>query len=164
MSSRPRSGLATAYVLDDSPKQAGVLVRSPELISHTWRELVSSRRVSCCFSLALRLFSKKNLNAARPSEHSPVVSLPLSVLFRLPYVSSFFLFLWRCRFCRVFFVPLPFSLCLKKNLNASRPSFSFLFANLVTTGWIFDISLCGNSINQFNSIHRSIRKLLDTNG
>ena len=41
---------------EDSPKQAGVLVRSPELISHEWRELVSSGRMSCGLSLVLSLF------------------------------------------------------------------------------------------------------------
>ena len=33
-----------------------VLVRSPQLISHKWCERFSSGRMSCCLSLALRLF------------------------------------------------------------------------------------------------------------
>ena len=53
-----------------------VLVRSPLLTSHKWRELVSSGRLVCrchgVFSLVLRLFLKKNLDASRPSEHPPV--------------------------------------------------------------------------------------------
>ena len=77
------------------------------------------------------------------------------VLFCFCFVS--FLSLWRCRFFRVLFVPSPFPLymestldvsptqwCLKKNLNACKPS----FCNRVITGWIFYISLCENSIKQ----------------
>ena len=48
-------------------------------------------------------------------------------------------FFWRCRFFRVFSVPLPFSLCTE-----SMPyvlSFRMVFFYLVTTGWIIDISL-----------------------
>ena len=60
------------------------------------------------------------------------------------FLSFFFLFIWRCRFFRVFFVPLPFSLCME---SASYVlSFRMVFFYFVTTGWIFDISLCDNCI------------------
>ena len=62
------------------------------------------------------------------------------------HVSFFFFlsFIWRCRFFRVFFVPLPFSLCMESTSYVL--SFRMVFFYLVTTGWIFDISLCENSI------------------
>ena len=42
---------------EDSPKASGlVLVRSPLLTSHKWRELVSSGRMLCSLSLVFGLF------------------------------------------------------------------------------------------------------------
>ena len=63
-------------------------------------------------------------------------------------VSSFFilLFIWRCRFFRVFFVLFPLSLCMES--TSCVLSFRMVFSYLVTTGWIYDISSCENSINQ----------------
>ena len=52
---------------------------------------------------------------------------------------------------RVFFVPLPFSLRMKSTSYAI--SFRIVYFYLVTTSWVFDISLCENSINQ--SINQS---------
>ena len=60
---------------------------------------------------------------------------------------SFFLSLvviWRCRFFRVFILPFPLSLCMEIRVRRT------FFPHKVTTGWIFDISLCENSINQSN--------------
>ena len=64
---------------EDGPKQAGscsMLVRSPLLTSHKWRELVPSGRLVCrCHDVFLWCyvcFLKKNQNAPRPSEHPPV--------------------------------------------------------------------------------------------
>ena len=63
-----------------------VLVRSPLLTSHKWRELVSSRRLVCVwFADAMASFSgvtfvfKKNLNVSKPSEHPPQVEECLKV-------------------------------------------------------------------------------------
>ena len=74
------------------------------------------------------------------------------------------LFLWRCRLSRVFLYHYRFSLCvwrvrrtlfpsgwcLKKSQNAPRPSeHPPVLFYLVTTGWVFDISLlCENSIKK----------------
>ena len=63
------------------------------------------------------------------------------VLFRFCFF--IFLFLWKCRFSRVFFVPSPFSLCMESTSYVF--SFLVVFFYPVTTGWIFDISLCENS-------------------
>ena len=49
----------------------------------------------------------------------------------------------------IFFVPLPFSPCMESTSYVL--SFRMVFFYLVTTGWIFDISLCENSINQGSS-------------
>ena len=49
---------------------------------------------------------------------------------------SFFFFIWRCCIFRVFFVPLPFSLCMESTSYVL--SFMMVFFYLVTTGWIFD--------------------------
>ena len=46
----------------------------------------------------------------------------------------------------VFFVPFPLSLCMESTSYVL--SFRMVFCYLVTTGWIFDISLCENLINQ----------------
>ena len=59
------------------------------------------------------------------------------------YFFLFLLFLWRCRFFRVFFVPLPFSLRMENTPYVL--SFRMVFFYLVTTGWIIDITLCKNS-------------------
>ena len=56
------------------------------------------------------------------------------------------LFIWECRFFRVFHVPFPLSLCMEGTSYVL--SFRMVFFYLVTTGWIFDISLFKSSINQ----------------
>ena len=54
-----------------------------------------------------------------------------------------------------FFVPLPLSLCMERTSDVFPFRVVFFYQYLVTTGWIFGISLlCENSINQ--SIHQSI--------
>ena len=60
----------------------------------------------------------------------------------------FLLFLWRCRFFRLFFVPSPFSFCQS---TSNFISFRMVFFYLVTTGWIFYISLSEN-LDTKNSI------------
>ena len=59
------------------------------------------------------------------------------------------MFIWKCRFFQVFFVPLPFSLYMESTTHVL--SFRMVFFYLVTAGWIFDISLLRQkSINQLN--------------
>ena len=65
----------------------------------------------------------------------------------------FLLFIWRCRFFRVFFVPLPLSPCMESTSYVI--SFRMVFFCLVTTGCIFYINSCENSINQ-NQISSTI--------
>ena len=68
------------------------------------------------------------------------------------HTSFFFLFfflsfIWRSRFFRVFFVPLPLSLWMESS-SYVLSFFRMVFFYLVTTGWIFYIIsfLCENSI------------------
>ena len=56
-----------------------------------------------------------------------------------PFFLFFVLFIWICRFFRVFFVPFPLSLCMESTSYAL--SFPMVFFYLVNTGWIFDISI-----------------------
>ena len=55
------------------------------------------------------------------------------------------LFVWRCRFFRVFFL-YHFRFLFVWRVRRTFFSFRMVFFYLVTTGWIFDISLCENSI------------------
>ena len=89
----------------------------------------------------------RSLICARPDSHTQLPNNCLGLLFI--FVSSFFLFLWRCRFFPSIFVPLPpFCLCMVESTYLLFP-FRMVFFYLVTTGWIFYISLlCKNSINQ----------------
>ena len=64
----------------------------------------------------------------------------------------FVLVLERCRFFRVFFAPFPLSLCMESTSYVL--SFRMVFFYLVATGWIFDISLCENSVNQSGGVLR----------
>ena len=66
------------------------------------------------------------------------------------YIFTFFtfLFIWRCRFFRVFFLYNFHFLFVWRVRRTFFPS-GWCFFYLVTTGWIFDISpLCEKSINQ----------------
>ena len=60
---------------------------------------------------------------------------------RRPDSHTCFFFFWRCRFFRVFFCIIP-----AFSLYGEYLSFRMVFFYLVTTGWIFDISLYENSI------------------
>ena len=51
-------------------------------------------------------------------------------------------------FSEYFFVSFPLSLCMESTSNVI--SFRMVFFYLVITGWIFDISLCENSVDQSN--------------
>ena len=75
----------------------------------------------------------------------------------LPYFFFYFLFvasLEMSLFPRIC-VPLPFSPRMESTSSVSR--FRAMFSYLVTTGWIFDVSLCESSINQ--SINPSSQKI-----
>ena len=120
------------------PKASGlVLVCSPLLTSHKGRELVPSGRLVCrchdvflwcyvCFVL-LRLSLYVFVEAA---------ALRLIVLryTGAPIATRVFLFLFllRCRFSRVFFVPFTFSLCMESTSYVL--SFRMVFVYIVTTG------------------------------
>ena len=81
-----------------------------------------------------------------------LVSLPLSASF---FVSiSFSFFSLEMSLCPSIFVPLPFSLSMES--TSYFFSFRMVFFYLLTTGWIFDISLCENLINQ------SIKSIIGT--
>ena len=58
-----------------------------------------------------------------------------------------FFFFAHVPFSEFFFVPFPLSLCIMESTSYVL-SFRMVFFYLVTTGWIFDTSLCENSINQ----------------
>ena len=118
-----------------------MLVRSPLLTSHKWRELVPSGRLVCrchdvflwcyvCFVLLrFRLYAFVEAAALR------------SIVLRYagaPIATRFFVFFWRRHFFRVFFVPFPLSLCMESTSYVL--SFRMVFFYLVATGWIFDIS------------------------
>ena len=56
----------------------------------------------------------------------------------------------------IFFVPLQFSLCMETT-SSYVFSFRMVFFYLVTTGWIFYISLCENSIKKSQSINEDFK-------
>ena len=74
------------------------------------------------------------------------------IICRRPDSHTFLFLFLRCRFFRVFFVPLfPLYLVLVYCIESTSYvlSFRMVFFYLVTTGWIFGISLlCENSTNQ----------------
>ena len=130
-----------------------MLVRSPLLTSHKWRELVSSGRLVCrCHDVFLWCYLCLVLLRFRPYAFVEAAAFRLIVLryAGAPIATRvFILFLFgEVAFSVfVFFLPLPFSLCLESTSYVL--SFKMLvFFYLVTTGWIFDISSCENSINQ----------------
>ena len=116
--------------------------------SHTWYSRCHDLFIWCyvCFVLLrFRLYAFVEAAALRSIvlryAGSPIATRVSSFLF-------FLLFIWRCRFFRVFFVPYPLSLILYRRLRRTFFPSEWCFSTFVTTGWIFDISLCENSINQ----------------
>ena len=61
---------------------------------------------------------------------------------------SFFCLFGMSLFPSTFFVPFPLSLCMDYRVRRTFFPSGWCFFYLVTTGWIFDISLYENSINQ----------------
>ena len=134
-----------------------MLVRSPLLTSHKWRELVSSGRLVCrchdvflwcylCFVLLrFRLYAFVEAAALR----SIVLRYSGAPIATRVFFLFIFVYLEMSLFPSIFFVPLPFSLCTCMESTSYVLSFRMVFFYLVTTGWTFDIiSLCENSINQ----------------
>ena len=142
-----------------------MLVRSPLLTSHKWRELFSSGRLVCrchdvflwcylCFVLVrFRLYAFDEAAALRSMILRPMVLRYNMRAPRYPHVflsSSFFpliyleMSLFPSIFCTIIAV---FSLYGEYVVRSFLPNIVFC---LVTTGWIFDISLCENSINSIN--------------
>ena len=111
-----------------------VLVRSPLLTSHKWRELVSpGRLVAFNEAAALRSIVLRYAGA-------PIVTRA-SFFFRFVYLEM-------SLFPEYFFISLLFSLCMESTLYKYVFSFWMVFSYLVTAGWIFDISSWENSIDQ----------------
>ena len=135
--------------------------QAPLLTSHKWRELVSSGRLvlEChdVFSLVLRLFYFASFFVSMLSlKPRPLVQSSFDIYAGVPRSDSHtcffgffflsFLFIWRCRFFRVFF---PLSPCMDCRLRCTFFPSGWCVFYLVTTGWIFDIScLCENLIDQ----------------
>ena len=138
-----------------------MLVCSPLLTSHKWRELVSSGRLVCsrCHDVFLYCYYVSFL-LLRFRLYALVEAAALrSIVLRYAgapvdtYVSFFFslLFIWTCRFFRVCFAPFPLSLCMDCRGPSYVLSFRMVFFYLVTTGWIFEIrAVCDNTINKKN--------------
>ena len=123
-----------------------MLVRSPLLTSHKWRELVSSGRLICrchgvflwcyvCFVL-LRFCLYAFVEAAALCS---IVLRHAGVPIATRVFFFFFFFFEMSLFPSIFFVPFPLSLCMESTSYVL--SFRIVFLYLVTTGWIFDISL-----------------------
>ena len=124
------------------------------MTSHKWGELVSSGRLICrCHDVFLWCYVCFVLLRFRVYAFVEAAALRSIVLrYTRPdshtcfFLSFFSFIIWRCRVFRVFFVPSPFSLCMESTSYVF--AFRMVFFYLVTTGWIFDISLCENSTNQ----------------
>ena len=144
-----------------------MLVRSPSLTnnSHKWRELVSSGRLVCrchdvflscyvcsvllCFVFRLHAFVEAAAlrSIALRYAGAPIATRVYFILFYFPFI-----YLEMSLF-RVFSCPPSF--CMESTSYVL--SFRMVFFYLVTTGWIFDISLlCENSINSIKKCTRYI--------
>ena len=127
-----------------------MLVRSPSLTSHKWRKLVSSGRLVCrchdvfhwCYLSFVLLRFRLHAFVEAAALRSIVLRCAVA-----PIATFFFLmFIWRCPFFRVFFVPLlPLPLCMETS-TPYNISFRMVFSYLVPTGRMFDIRLWENSI------------------
>ena len=135
-----------------------VLVRSPMLTSHMWREHVSSGRLVCrchgVFSLVLRFFLFCFVFCLYHIYAVVEAGARRSIVLRYAGVPiatrvSFLLFIWRCRFFEYFFR----FLFVIGEYGVYVLSFRMIFFYLVTTGWIFYISLCENSNNHSRALN-----------
>ena len=130
-------------------KRELVLVRSPLLTSHKWRELVPSGRLVCryhdvflwcyvCFVLLRFRFYAFVEAAALRSTVLRYASAPIATCVSFSFFGDVV-------FSEYLFVPFPLSLCMERTSYVL--SFRMVFFHIVTTGWIFDISLI---IREFN--------------
>ena len=140
---------------EDSPKQAGScwfarpcrLATSGAFADAMWCYL-------CFVLLRFRLYAFVEAAALRSTvlrcAGAPIATHTCFFLFS-------FLLIWRCRVFRVFFVPLPFSLCMESTSYVLSSRLVFFY--LVKRGWNFDISLiCENLINQSIIAVRTFRR------
>ena len=130
------------------------------LTSHKWRELVSSGRLVCrchdvflwcyvCFALLrFRLYAFVEA-ADLCSIVLRHVGVPIATRVFLHFFP--FVYLEMSLFPSPFFVPFPLSLCMENTSYVL--SFRMVFFYVMTTGWIFYISLCANSIKNQNQIN-----------
>ena len=120
-----------------------MLVRSPLLTSHKWRELVSSGRFVCrclaTFSLMLRLFCFASFSrpyafveaAALRSIVLRYAGVPIATRVSFFLFFSFFCLFGDVAFSEFFFVPFPLSLCMESTSYVL--SFLMVFFYLVTS-------------------------------
>ena len=134
-----------------------MLVRSPLLTSHKWRELASFGRLVCrCHDVFLWCYLSFFLLRFRLCAFVEAAALR-SIVLRYagaPIATRIFFVFHICSFGNVvfpefFFVPLPFSLRMEST-SYVFPFRMMVFFYLVTRGWMFDISLYENPINKNN--------------
>ena len=138
-----------------------MLVRSPLLTSYKWHELVFAGRLVCrchgvffsgvafvlvCFVFRLEAFVEAAALRSIVLQYAGVpIATGVSLSFLFAYLeiddafSEYSIFLYYFRFLFVWRVR-----------RTSFPS-GWCFFYLVTTGWIFNISLCENSIKQIKA-------------
>ena len=137
-------------------KRAHRTLCSPLLTSHKWRELVPYGSLVCrchdvflwcyvwldfallCFAFRLYAFVEA---AALRSIILRYAGAPIATRFFSPFPE---MSLFPSIFCAF-----PLSPCMESTSYVL--SFRMVFFYLVTTGWIFDINLCENSINHLNT-------------
>ena len=123
-----------------------------------WRFFSGVTFILFCF--VFRLYALVEA-AARRSIVLRYAGVPIAT--RVSFFVLFFFccwFIWRCRFFRVFF---RFLFVVWRVRRTFFPS-GWCFFYLVTTGWIFDISLCENPINQSIQYTRIVQLTLLTIG
>ena len=156
---KARAGLRHALVcLNVTERTKGKIVRSKTLAIVDWPQVARTcilrafdLQISCRLSLVLRLFCFASLCVYAFTEAAalrPTV-LRSSICMRPDSHSCFFLFflfLEMSPFLSIF-VPLLCYVCIENTSHVSPTAWCLNF-NLITTGWIFDISLYDQSINQ----------------
>ena len=141
-----------------------MVVRSPLLTSHKWRELVSSERLVCrchgvflwcyvCFVLfRFRLYAIVE-TAALCSTVLRHAGVPIAT--RVFFLFFFFCLFEDVAFSEYFFVPFPLSLCMDSTSYVL--SFRMVFFYFVTTGWVLtSANVRIQSIKQKNIVRSAI--------
>ena len=117
-----------------------------------WRFFSGVTFVLFCF--VFRLYDFVEAEALR-SIFLRYAGLPIATRVSFFYVSPFFVYLEMSLF------PSIFSAFFAWRVRRTFFPPGWCFFYLVTTGWIFDISLCENSINQFNQSIKTLLKNCD---